>query len=276
MNRVRISAIQMNSGNDLQGNLEALSSLLCEAAGDGASLVVLPENFAVFGADSQRDTAACLEEILAWLADSCRRLGIWLVAGSIPALHRPDGSPVPDGRVRSACYVLDEQGEVRGRYDKIHLFDVEVADRQSSYRESAVFEPGDRPVTIDTPWGRLGLGICYDIRFPELFGRLRQEGAEILVVPAAFTAVTGAAHWEVLLRARAIETQCFVVGAAQAGRHGPVRETLGHSLIADPWGRVLAQRAEPSAGVVTADCDREELAEIRSRMPLLSHRRLSY
>ncbi|HEX5361214.1 MAG TPA: carbon-nitrogen hydrolase family protein [Fluviicoccus sp.] len=271
-----VAAIQMTSTDSLDGNFRQLEVLLAEAARDQVRLAVLPENFAVFGAPRQQVTAEQLPDILSRLSESCRRHGLWIVAGSIPCLTRPDGNPVSDGRVRSACFVLDEAGHVRGRYDKIHLFDVDVADQQASYRESAVFEPGTEVVTVETPWGRLGLAICYDLRFPELFLALRQAGADVLVLPAAFTAHTGAAHWEVLLRARAIETQCYLIAAGQAGRHSPLRETWGHSMIVDPWGRVAASRQEPTPGMVSAACDLDEMLKMRNSMPLLSHRRLSY
>ena len=270
----KAAAVQMRSSNRLEENLAQLRALLIQAAGQGVQLLVLPENFAVFGAESQGATAERMDEITGWLSAACREFGVWIVAGSMPCLQRPDGTPVPENRVRASCLVFDDLGECRARYDKIHLFDVDVADRQASYRESAVFEPGDQAVVIDTPWGKLGLAICYDIRFPALFMRLQQAGADFVAVPAAFTAVTGAAHWETLLRARAIETQCFVIGAAQAGWHNAKRETWGHSLIADPWGRILAERLEATPGLAIAELNGAEQREIRARMPLLQHRRL--
>lgn len=272
--KVMLSAIQMTSGNDRQANLKQLEGLLQQASNAGSQLVVLPENFAIFGAESQHRSAEVMPEILDWLQEACRRHGLWMVAGSMPCLQRPSGEPVPDGRVRSACFVLDDHGQLRARYDKIHLFDVDVADSQGSYRESAVFEPGDQVVTVDTPWGKLGLAICYDVRFPSLFQQLQQAGADFLALPAAFTAVTGAAHWDILLRARAIETQTFVIGAAQAGWHNASRETWGHSMVVNPWGVVLGCREELTPGLLNVGCDLSELLEIRQRMPLLAHRRL--
>lgn len=269
-----VAAIQMTSTNELDANMQQVDELLARASAAGAKLVVLPENFAVFGAESQHATAARFPEIVSALQAYCRRHGLWLVAGSIPAACRPDGSPVPDGRLRSACLVLDAQGEIRARYDKIHLFDVDVPDAQGSYRESAVFEPGERPVVVSTPWGVVGLAICYDLRFPELFMALRREGAQFLVLPAAFTAVTGEAHWQALLRARAIENQCFVIAAAQSGQHNALRQTWGHSLVIDPWGRVLAEQTQTGPGVAVAECDAGTLTDIRQRMPLMAHRRL--
>ena len=270
----RVAVIQMNSRDVLEDNLAQAESLLVHAANAGAVLAVLPENFAMFAPNVQRTTAARIEEIIDRLSDIARRTGLWLVAGSIPSAARPDGVPVPEGRVRSAGLVLDATGRVQARYDKIHLFDAQVADAQSSYRESATFEPGDDVVCLDTPAGRLGLAICYDLRFPELFLALRRQGAELIAVPAAFTKVTGEAHWQVLLRARAIESQCYLLGAGQAGVHSGTRETWGHSQIIDPWGRVLAELSAPEPDFCTAECDLVALAELRRQMPLLSHRRL--
>ena len=160
------------------------------------------------------------------------------------------------------------------RYDKIHLFDVDVDDAQGRYRESATFEAGSVPVCVNTPAGRLGLAVCYDLRFPELFRALLDQGAELVAVPAAFTEVTGAAHWQVLLRARAVENQMFMIGAAQGGVHSPTRTTFGHSQIVDPWGRVLAEREDAGPGVVAADCDRDAQAILQERMPVRKHRRI--
>ncbi len=175
--------------------------------------------------------------------------------------------------MRPACLVFDPRGEMVARYDKMHLFDVQVDDRQAQYSESRSFEPGSRIVCVDAPVGRIGLSICYDLRFPELYRKLLEQGAEILTVPSAFTKVTGEAHWEVLLRARAIENQCFVLAANQGGVHNATRETWGHSMIVDPWGRVLA-RVESGEGVAVADIDLSALHALRSRMPIQSHRRL--
>lgn len=270
----RVAVIQMNSRDVLEDNLAQAETLLVRAAADGAALAVLPENFAMFAPNVQRSTASRWDEITGCLAAMARRTGLWLVAGSIPSADRPDGRPVPGGRVRSTCLVMDAEGVVRSRYDKIHLFDAEVSDAQSSYRESATFEPGDAVVCVDTPVGRLGLAICYDLRFPELFLALRRQGAELIAVPAAFTRVTGEAHWQILLRARAIESQCYLLGAGQAGVHSGTRETWGHSQVIDPWGRVLAELPVSTPDFCAADCDLVALAELRRQMPLLSHRRL--
>lgn len=270
----QLAAIQLCSTGDRAANWKATEAALRQAAAAGAKLAVLPENFAVFEAGQYRALAAELPAVLAALGQLARELDLWIVAGTLPVAQRPDGSLIGDGRVRTACHVLDSDGCVVARYDKIHLFDVEVADAHGHYRESASFEPGEAVVCVDTPWGRLGLAVCYDLRFPELFRRLQAAGAALIAVPAAFTQVTGAAHWQVLLRARAIENQCYVIGAAQGGQHSPDRQTYGHSQIIDPWGRVLAEREQAGAGLVLAAYDAEAQLDLKKRMPVQKHRRL--
>ena len=234
----RVAAIQMISGADVQANLDQAAQLIADAAEQGAQLVLLPEGFAAFGNRSLQAIAAAefsgSGPIRRFLGEQARQHGIWLVGGSIP-LPAEAG-----GKAMACCLVVDDQGREVARYDKLHLFDVEVADNQRSYRESRNYDYGDRLVCIDTPVGRLGLSICYDVRFAELYQALRNAGAELIVVPSAFTAVTGAAHWDVLLRARAIETQCYVLAANQGGVHASGRETFGHSCLIDPWGAVTA------------------------------------
>lgn len=269
-----LAAIQMCSGPDLEANLAVARRELAAAAAAGATLAVLPENWAVFDAAQYATVGQRLPELLARVGEMARALDLWIVAGTLPAAMRPDGSPVSEGRVRTACHVIDSDGEVVARYDKIHLFDVDVDDAQGRYRESATFEPGDEVVCVDTPAGRVGLSVCYDLRFPELFRRLREGEADVLVVPAAFTHVTGEAHWEVLLRARAIENQCYVVGSAQGGRHSATRITWGHSQIVDPWGRRVASCGGEGPGVAVAGRDAGEQEQLRRRMPVASHRRL--
>lgn len=272
---VRVAALQMQSRDNLDDNLATAAALLEQAAQQDVVLAVLPENFAVFAAGAQLKTAQdYLPVIQDWLAEQARRHQLWLVGGSVPCPYRPDGSLVPDNRVRASCFVYDSGGRLAARYDKIHLFDVEVADKQAVYQESATFEPGAEVVVVTTPFGRVGLSICYDIRFPQLYQQLACQGADIMVVPAAFTAVTGEAHWQVLLRARAIENQCLVIGAGQSGLHSPHRSTWGHSQIIDAWGRVLAMRTEAGAGLVVAEYEMSEQQRIRQQMPLLAHRRL--
>lgn len=272
MSHVLIAAIQLCSGPDLAANLDAAERQLRAAAVAGVRLAVLPENFAVFDATQYRQVALQLPSILAWLAALARELDLWVVAGTLPAASRPDGAPVPDGRVRTACHVISATGECVARYDKIHLFDVDVPDSQGAYRESATFEPGDEVVCVETPFGRIGLTICYDLRFPELFRALVDKGAGLVTVPAAFTSVTGEAHWQVLLRARAIENQVMVVGAGQGGWHNPSRQTWGHTQIIDAWGRVLAEQVTDGAGFVLARWDRDEQVSLQNRMPVRKHR----
>lgn len=266
----RIAAIQMNSGHDVARNLEQAREAVLQAAESGAALAVLPENFARMPLAD-----AGLKEIAeapgdgplqGFLADLARESGIWLVGGTLP-LQGEDPQ-----RVRSACLLIDERGECRARYDKIHLFDVEIAETGERYAESDVFEPGDAVVVADSPVGRLGLSICFDLRFPGLFQALLDEGAEVLAVPAAFTAATGAAHWDVLTRARAIETQCYLAAAGQTGHHPDGRQTFGHSRIVDPWGRVLDE-LEEGLGIASGEVDRNILAQLRRRFPVADNRR---
>ncbi|MBB2495487.1 carbon-nitrogen hydrolase family protein [Aquipseudomonas ullengensis] len=267
-----IAVIQMVSQDDVLANLASARHLLQQAAERGARLAVLPENFAAMG---RRDLAAMARAeaegtgpILPWLKQTARDLGLWIVAGTIPL--PPDGQP--QAKAHACSLLVDDQGERVARYDKLHLFDVDVADSRGRYRESDDYAFGGQVVVADTPVGRLGLTVCYDLRFPELYSRLREAGAELISAPAAFTAVTGAAHWQVLTRARAIETQCYLLAAGQGGTHPGGRETFGHSAVVDPWGRVLAEQAQGPA-VLLAERDGDEQAAIRQRMPVARHRR---
>ena len=270
---MRVAAIQMNSGPDVAANLELARRLLAEAAADGCRLAVLPENFALMP-ERGRDKAQHAEEpgegpIQACLADASREHGLWIVGGSLPIV-----SPEIDkGLVYGGCPVFDADGRCRALYRKIHLFDVDLVEKGESYRESNSMYAGDEPVAIETPAGILGLTICYDLRFPELFRRLVDNGATLFTVPSAFTATTGEAHWHTLLRARAIENLAYVIAPGQYGRHPDNRSTFGHSLICDPWGRVLAEQAQGNA-VVAADIDPGLPAKLRSEFPALSNRRL--
>lgn len=266
------AVIQMVSQSDVLGNLAQARRLLEQAAASGAKLAVLPENFAAMG---RRDVAAIGRAealgdgpILPWLKLAARDLTLWIVAGTLPL--PPEGQP--GGKVTACSLLIDDQGQQVARYDKLHLFDVDVADARGRYRESDDYAHGNNVVVADTPVGRLGLSVCYDLRFPELYTALREAGAELITAPSAFTAVTGAAHWEILLRARAIETQCYVLAAAQGGIHPGPRETFGHAAIIDPWGRVLAEQAQGEA-VLLAERDSVEQASIRARMPVSNHRR---
>lgn len=277
----KVAAIQMVSSSNVEANLKSAAGLVEAAAEAGAELVLLPEVFAVLegGAMSQYgevegDTEGPIQGFLATLA---RRHQLILVAGTIPLISRPPGSTadrlIADGRVRASCLVYDSQGDQIARYDKIHLFDVMVNDQQSQYSESRSYEAGDQIVSVDTTVGHLGLSVCYDMRFPELYRQLFLRGAEIVTVPAAFTKVTGEAHWETILRARAIENQCYIVAAGQGGRHSETRETWGHSMIIDPWGKVLSL-VESGEGMAIAEVDLDYLQEIRQRMPIKDHLKL--
>jgi nitrilase len=264
-----VAALQMNSGGDRAANLAAAARLLRQASARGARLALLPENFSLMAQrDADRRSLAEADgagPVQDFLARSARELGLWIIAGSVPIAN------AAGERVSQSCLVYDEQGTRRARYDKIHLFDVELPDRAESYRESAHMAPGSAVVAVDTPAGRLGLSVCYDLRFPELYRSLEAAGARWLVVPAAFTAATGEAHWEALLRARAIENLCYVVAAAQCGVHPNGRRTWGHSMIIDYWGRVLAQLPE-GEGVVSAPVDLAAQAAARAKFPALAHR----
>jgi predicted amidohydrolase len=264
-----LSAIQMTSGADVAANLAQALPLLEEAAARDAQLAVLPENFAFMGlrdadkrAVAEKDGSGPIQD---FLAQTARRLQMWIVGGTIP-LRAGD-----DGRVAAASVVYDAGGGRVARYDKIHLFDVDIPGRVESYRESAHVAPGSAVVVVDTPVGRLGLSVCYDVRFPELFRRLSAAGAQILTVPSAFTSPTGRAHWETLLCARAIENLCYVIAPAQSGFHPSGRETYGDSMIVDYWGRVL-QRLPRGRGCIVAQTDVTRQAEVRQNFPALSHR----
>lgn len=267
-----IAAIQMTSGADVPANLQEARTLLEEAARRGARLAALPENFAFMGLRDADKRGVAEEDgrgpVQAFLAQTAQRLGIWVVGGTVPI--RGAG----DGRVTAACLVYDSAGERRARYDKMHLFDVHVPGREESYRESAHVAPGSAPVLVETPVGRLGLSVCYDVRFPELYRSLSAAGAELLVVPSAFTEPTGRAHWEPLLRARAIENLCFVLAPAQSGFHANGRETYGDSMIVDHWGRVLA-RLPRGRGCILAPIDLERQRRDRGSFPSLAHRVLN-
>ena len=271
---LRIAAIQMTSGPVVRANLDLAGRLLGEAAADGCVLAVLPENFALMP-ERGKDKAQHAEEpgdgpIQAFLAAAAAQHGLWIVAGSMPFV-----SPkIAAERVYGACPVYNPDGNVQAVYRKIHLFDVDLVDKQESYRESNSLYPGAEIVAVETPAGRVGLTICYDLRFPELFRQLVDAGSTLFTVPAAFTATTGEAHWHTLLRARAIENLAYVIAPGQYGLHPDNRSTFGHTLICDPWGRILAEQAEGNC-VVAADIDPELPARLRSEFPALSNRRLT-
>ena len=267
-----VAAIQMASGPNVQANLSEAERLIAEAVKAGAGLVVLPENFALMGM-SEGDVLKIQQEdgngpVQEFLASQARLHGIWLVGGTVPM--RNPGSD----KVSAACMLYDDRGERVARYDKIHLFDVELEESGESYNESATFKHGSDIVVVDTPFGKLGLAVCYDLRFPELFRGMLDRGVEIVALPSAFTSITGKAHWESLIRARAIENLIYVVAAAQGGYHVSGRETFGDSMIVDPWGTVL-QRLPRGAGVVLGQVDLDRLHRTRRSFPTIAHRRLT-
>ncbi len=268
----RFAAIQMGSGSQVSANLLAAEKLIREAVEQGAEFVVLPENFALMGKTeqdklkiSESEGAGRLQD---FLAEQSRKHGIWLHGGTIP-LASDDPS-----KVHATSLLFDAEGRQVARYDKIHLFDVHIVGSDEHYIESETIVRGDRVVVTDTPFGRVGMAVCYDLRFPELFRQMLDQGAEIILLPAAFTDITGRAHWEILLRARAIENLCYIVASAQGGFHVNGRATYGHSMIVDPWGGIVAERSATSCGVVIGDIETEYLRTTRKQFPALEHRRL--
>jgi deaminated glutathione amidase len=262
------ACVQLNAGPEIGPNLEAAAALVRRARDAGAELIALPENSTMVVQGRDRILARARTEAdhpaLPFFADLARETGAWLLAGSLAVL-------LEDGRAANRSYLFDDKGAVRASYDKIHMFDVDLEGGES-YRESATFRPGDLAVLADTPWGGLGMTICYDVRFAYLYRALAQAGARILTVPAAFTVPTGKAHWHLLLRARAVETGCFVIAPAQTGTHDAGRRTYGHSLIVSPWGEVLADAGE-EAGFVSARLDLARVEEARRMVPALKHDR---
>ncbi len=261
----RVAAVQMVSSGDIAANLAQAAPLIAAAAAQGARLVVLPEYFGIFGARAS-DKVAVRERDgdgpqQAFLSRQARDLGVWIAGGTVPiACDDP-------GRVRSACLVYGPDGTRVARYDKIHLFAFSRGDER--YDEGRTIEAGRTPVAIDLPCGRVGLSVCYDLRFPELYRSLGE--LSLILVPSAFTATTGVAHWHLLLRARAVENQCYVLAAAQGGAHSNGRRTYGHTLLIDPWGRIVAEK-EDGPGIVVGEVDPMRLAEIREQLPALKHR----
>jgi nitrilase len=267
----RVAAVQMATGPNVNANLLETERLVRDAAEAGAGLVVLPENFAFMGR-RDGDTLPLAEAdgdgpLQRFLADIAARFGIWIIGGTVPLR-----ASTPE-RLRAACLVFNDQGVRVARYDKMHLFDVNLPGADERYEESATIEPGTEPVVIDSPFGRLGIVICYDLRFPELVRHMLDSGVEVIAVPAAFTAITGKAHWETLVRARAIENLAYVVAAAQGGYHLSGRETHGHSMIVDPWGAILAQ-VPRGTGCICSPIDRGFQDSVRRSFPVLEHRRL--
>ena len=267
VNAFKVAAIQMASGPNVSGNLGEARRLIAKAVEQGARLVVLPEFFAIMGMND-RDKIKIREQlgqgqIQDFLSETARHFKIWLVGGSIPlAASSPD-------KVLNSCLVFDEHGKQVARYDKIHLFNLELGNE--NYHEADTIEPGRQVVVVDSPFGRIGLGICYDLRFPELFRAMKN--VDIIVLPSAFTETTGKMHWELLVRARAVENLAYVIASAQGGYHVSGRETHGNSMVVDPWGRVL-DRLPRGSGVVVAEVNPAYQASLRVSLPALSHRTL--
>jgi len=268
---VRAAAIQMNSGPDVQQNLRTVDGLLMDASARGVAIAFLPENLAIIGARDE-DKLEHAEDpgggpIQEFLADAARRYNLWIVAGSVP-LKSPQ-----DGKCYGASIVYDSDGRAGPSYRKMHLFDVDLPGQDERYRESATMDFGDDLVVVPSPLGQLGLSICYDLRFPELYRRLVDDGATVFSIPAAFTAATGKAHWHSLLRARAIENLAYVIAAGQHGSHPGGRKTFGHSVIIGPWVQVIAE-LEAGDGVVDAEIDPALPGKLRAEFPVLEHRRM--
>jgi predicted amidohydrolase len=266
--KVRIGLVQMRSARLPQANIDAAAKLIGEARNGGAEYVLTPEMTNIIENDRERMFAAIVAEeqdpSLATFRELARHLGLFVHVGSLAIKVSPD-------KAANRSFLIDRKGEIVARYDKIHMFDVDLANGER-YRESRNYRPGELAVVAELPWGRIGLTVCYDLRFPALYRALAEAGAAFLTIPSAFTRPTGEAHWHVLMRARAIETGCFVLAAAQGGRHESGRETYGHSLVVDPWGRVLAE-GDTEPGVIFADIDPAEVTLARSRVPSLQHGR---
>lgn len=268
----KVACIQMASGPNVAANLLEAERLIGMAAQQGAELVVLPENFAIVGLNESDKVAIRENEsggaIQDFLFQQAARHSIWLVGGTIPLVS------TDENKIRAACLLIDNSGKQVARYDKIHLFDVAVVDSDERYTESDTIESGEQVVVTETPFGKLGLAVCYDLRFPEMFRTMIDVGMEIVAIPSAFTALTGRAHWEPLVRARAIENQCFVLAAAQGGYHINGRETYGHSMVVGPWGKILGQLPSGS-GLICVDLDMDRQKSIRRTFPCLEHRNIT-
>ena len=265
----RLACIQTNSTHDMASNLAVAAELVVRARDQGAALIALPEVVAMIEPDRHRLIAAAKPERdhpgLRAFQELAAKTGAWILVGSLTV-------DVGDDKLANRSFLLGPGGEVVATYDKIHMFDVDLPDGES-YRESETYRPGESACVASTPWGRLGMTICYDVRFPELYRSLARAGADFIAVPSAFTRRTGEAHWSVLLRARAIETGCYVFAPAQCGHHGGGRRTYGHTMVVDPWGRVIAEMGE-DVGLVIADIDPAKVVEARSAVPALTHDRI--
>jgi predicted amidohydrolase len=267
---MKIAILQSQTGIDPEANARELTTAVQNAAGAGAAILFTPEMSGLLDQDRQRASRNLKGEaddlVLAAIRGAAERAGIWVHIGSLALAGERE-----DGRLVNRGFLIDPSGTVRARYDKMHLFDVDLPSGES-WRESAAYAPGERAIVAETPLGRIGLSVCYDLRFPDLYRALTGAGATILSIPAAFTVPTGRAHWHVLLRARAIEAGVFVIAAAQVGRHQDGRETYGHSLVVDPWGQVLLDMGE-APGLGFTEIDPEQVERVRARIPAIRHRR---
>jgi len=265
----RIAVLQMTSGIDPAANAAAMIGAVGAAAMGGAEMLFTPEMSGLLDRDRARATPHVVPEeqspVLAAVREAAAGAGIWVAIGSLPVLRE-------DGRWANRSFVIDSSGQIAARYDKIHMFDVDL-DTGESWRESAAYAPGEAVVTVDCPVGKLGLAICYDLRFPALFEALGRARCDVIAIPAAFTRPTGSAHWHVLQRARAIEASAFVIAAAQAGQHEDGRETYGHSLVIDPWGDVLLDMGGEGGSLAFAELDPARIASVRAQLPSLSNKR---
>lgn len=267
----KIAAIQMCSSHIVEDNLQKAAHLLQQAASQGAELVVLPEMFAIIG-QTPLDKVNSKEEfnnekIQTFLADQAKLYNIWIVSGTIPLACKNKN------KIKAASLVYNNHGKMIARYDKMHLFDVTLSDTER-YSESDTTEAGNEIVVVDTPIGKLGLSVCYDIRFPVLYTQLANLGAEIITIPSAFTMKTGEAHWELLARSRAVENFCYVIGACQGGVHSGGRKTHGHSLIVDPWGNVIKKAPKSGEAIIYADINLQNLHKIRESIPTKKHQKI--
>jgi len=266
------AAIQMASSPNVNSNLIEAERLIVEAVKKGAKLVALPENFALMGNDASDKIKHREQEgqgvIQDFLSKTAKKYAVWIVAGTLPI-----ADPANEQKVFAACLVYNAEGKTVARYDKMHLFDVKVPDTNEEYKESNTISKGDKPLVVDTPFGKIGIAICYDLRFPEFFRSPINQGVDIFIIPSAFTEKTGAAHWELLLRARAVENLCYVIAPNQGGFHINGRQTYGHSMVVDPWGSVLDCHIRDS-GFAIADIDLPRLYKTRESFPVLQHRQL--
>ena len=269
----KAACVQTSSQLDMDANLEAASALVRDAADNGAQMVLMPENVSLMGTNREQALAMAVPEArhkaLPVFTELAREKGVWLMVGSLSV--RLDEAGGGEDMLANRSLLISDQGEIMARYDKIHMFDVNIEGGES-HRESETYRPGAHAVVAATPWGGLGMTICYDLRFPYLYRSLAQAGAHFLSVPSAFTRVSGRAHWHVLLRARAVETGCYIFAPAQCGDHANDRQTYGHSLIIDPWGKILAEAGE-SPCVIAADIDPSRVAAVRAMIPSLEHDR---